>query len=80
MRMRHGSVVKQRGQLIFVPRYKNVFLLLTRLYCVILLQTKNKERENVNNEKDDDNYIFVMHNGVHSKSVYESIMNSGATN
>lgn len=29
---------------------------------------KNKERKNVKNAKDDDDYVFVLHNGVQSKS------------
>ena len=37
---------------------------------------KYKKHEN---EKDDDNYVFIMRNGTHSKSVCKWIMDSWAT-
>lgn len=39
-------------------------------------KTKNKEQKQVKNAKDDDDYVFVMQNEAHSKSIYIWIMDT----
>ena len=73
---RHGIVTIQNEQLIFTPRYKVVFLLQqTGPHYAFYYKTKNKERENEKNAKNNDEYAFVMYNGTYSKSVFKWIMN-----
>ena len=47
------------------------------LFCY---KVKNHNQKDVNNSKEDDNYVFVLQHGVHSKAMWKWIMNFKTTN
>lgn len=47
-------------------------------YCTFCYKTKNKEHLHAKIAKNDNDYTFVMCNGIHFKSVYKWIIDLGA--